>query len=406
MEKMPKPVVNNGRTICSNNVNIVHRTDANNGQCVNSVNSIVLNSDIFQQSMLCLMRLVRCLWRHRGINHHSNSHYRICSNNSRYILCIIMVVICIPFNLCLNISPTHTQQVNHHQTSSTNQNLVNQHSATKILQPFSLTLEELLLETRLEDAMNKLIDAWHSVHVNSKQSDNISDSGNKDKLISLTQQTNVGEKHKNSEYDTKPSIAINRSRRWTPKYSNLKVLDNVNNKTKNNYFDEMEMMPSDDARVYQTYPTGAKDNILVNNKQTREEKIVEHLNKEQKLTLNCSRCVEHDKARSLRIENIKFSILNKLGMERPPNVSLSRIPKIPHLKHFLNNVPPQMMNDGHQNPNNDMDPVSRYLSTHHFGPIYDDTDFGGEEFFVNAEKSISFARERKCSTFKKMPNPT
>lgn len=45
--------------------------------------------------------------------------------------------------------------------------------------------------------------------------------------------------------------------------------------------------------------------------------------------VQCSSCLGHDTIRTMSLELIKISILNKLGMERPPDFSDRRIPKVP-----------------------------------------------------------------------------
>lgn len=216
---------------------------------------------------------------------------------------------------------------------------------TSIIPPSLLSIEDLLFETKLEDAMEKLRDAWNSVHADV-----------------------------NSDAKISSSRVQNRSRR------------NI----------DESGMTADDGRVYGN-TTGHQDD------RQHQIKIAKSLN----LVVNCTRCVQHDRARSIRIENIKFSILSKLGMERPPNVSLDMVPKIPRLNQMLSHLSLPMLSDdsGSTDPtttttttmaSNELDPISRYLSTHHFGPINTDTgDDDEEEFFVNAEKSIVFARERK-----------
>lgn len=45
--------------------------------------------------------------------------------------------------------------------------------------------------------------------------------------------------------------------------------------------------------------------------------------------VQCSSCLGHETLRTMSLELIKISILNKLGMERPPDFSDRRIPKVP-----------------------------------------------------------------------------
>lgn len=45
--------------------------------------------------------------------------------------------------------------------------------------------------------------------------------------------------------------------------------------------------------------------------------------------VQCSNCLAHESIRSLSIELIKMSILNKLGMQRPPEFGGRRPPKVP-----------------------------------------------------------------------------
>ena len=104
---------------------------------------------------------------------------------------------------------------------------------------------------------------------------------------------------------------------------------------------------------------------------------------------NCTRCVLHEEAKSRRLETIKVNILNKLGLKSAPNITGKALPRIPPLHHLLDRY--NMLGD---------DPrVSGPQLLHGFVEEQDHTvdrdEEDLEEFFVNAERSISFAQKRK-----------
>jgi hypothetical protein len=137
--------------------------------------------------------------------------------------------------------------------------------------------------------------------------------------------------------------------------------------------------------------------------------IEEFTNDELSQTENCTRCVMHEEAKTRRLETIKVNILNKLGLKVAPNITGKSLPRIPPLHYLLDRY--NMLGDdprvsGPQQHNS-------YLDDHdHTLDKDDEADY--EEFFVNAERSISFAQpppsnlnippEVKCQYFKFSPN--
>ncbi|CAG2161864.1 unnamed protein product, partial [Oppiella nova] len=119
---------------------------------------------------------------------------------------------------------------------------------------------------------------------------------------------------------------------------------------------------------------------------------------------NCTRCVLHEEAKSRRLETIKVNILNKLGLKVAPNITGKSLPRIPPLHHLLDRYNmlgddprvsgPQLLNSFIEDNDHTIDKEEEDL----------------EEFFVNAERSISFAQkppntlnippEVKCQYFK------
>lgn len=102
--------------------------------------------------------------------------------------------------------------------------------------------------------------------------------------------------------------------------------------------------------------------------------------------VQCSSCLAHEGIKSLSIELIKMSILNKLGMDRPPVFSGRQPPKVP------TDLPP--LQDLMRRYNNDVGPMVvmphiRHKS-HHYNASGDDggADFQNEEASYTAATSI------------------
>ncbi|UXI23294.1 hypothetical protein NH340_JMT09237 [Sarcoptes scabiei] len=129
----------------------------------------------------------------------------------------------------------------------------------------------------------------------------------------------------------------------------------------------------------------------------------------------CSKCWNDERTRKLRIESIKMNILNKLNMDRAPNVSLRMLPKIPPVDLMLNHLS-QTMNDDSGLIDHLPRTISKIVGNDYFGPLNqrsthlfksnnfdhhhrskdydpDENDDDEGEFFFNAEKSIVFAQE-------------
>ena len=102
--------------------------------------------------------------------------------------------------------------------------------------------------------------------------------------------------------------------------------------------------------------------------------------------MNCTRCVVHEEARSRRLETIKADILNKLGFKTAPNITSKTLPRIPHLQHLFPGYHAGMQSDYPQllDPNDENSFIDK---------TNQENDF--EEFYVNAQRSISFAELRK-----------
>lgn len=127
--------------------------------------------------------------------------------------------------------------------------------------------------------------------------------------------------------------------------------------------------------------------------------------------VQCSSCLGHEGIKSLSIELIKASILNKLGMERPPEFKGRRPPKVP------TDLPPlqdlmRKYNDGHSShvvvkPHN-----LRHKSHHYDSPggvvpemqsdeaspsaeVVTSSDDEDDDYHVRTHKLIAFAQLRK-----------
>lgn len=111
---------------------------------------------------------------------------------------------------------------------------------------------------------------------------------------------------------------------------------------------------------------------------------------------NCSRCFMQTEARSRRLEEVKLEILHKLGLSQAPNVTIKDLPRIPPLQNLLGD---DMSDDYyHQEENEDEQMVgdmpASNTPTSHQSPLHE-----FEDFYVNTEKSISFAKIREFQPF-------
>ena len=100
-------------------------------------------------------------------------------------------------------------------------------------------------------------------------------------------------------------------------------------------------------------------------------------------------------ARSRRLQEVKLEILHKLGLSQAPNVTIKDLPRIPPLQNLLGDD----ISDDYYNQEDDDDeqmaadmPSSApsYSSAAHHSSV---PEF--EDFYVNTEKSISFAKLRE-----------
>lgn len=103
---------------------------------------------------------------------------------------------------------------------------------------------------------------------------------------------------------------------------------------------------------------------------------------------NCTRCVRHEEAKSRRLENIKVNILNKLGLKAAPNITGKPLPRIPPLHHLLDRY--NMLGDDPRVTGPQL--LSDFMEDQDSTQTRDNEDF--EDFFVSAERSISFAQQR------------
>lgn len=107
-------------------------------------------------------------------------------------------------------------------------------------------------------------------------------------------------------------------------------------------------------------------------------------------TLNCTRCMKHGDARERRLQEIKMDILNKLGLKQAPNVTSKALPRIPPLHHLLDRYG-MVGEESEPGASYDEDSASQMAGDMPFAE--DEEEF--EEFYVNAERSISFSQLRK-----------
>lgn len=117
---------------------------------------------------------------------------------------------------------------------------------------------------------------------------------------------------------------------------------------------------------------------------------------------NCTKCRDKDEARALRIEAIKAGILSKLGFERAPNVSAKSLPKIPPISHFLDRyqISGNIEQNGFKGKHGENEKLfnsyrKRHANPDYFGPLKLEQDSIVDEYFVSAERSIVFAQKGK-----------
>lgn len=118
---------------------------------------------------------------------------------------------------------------------------------------------------------------------------------------------------------------------------------------------------------------------------------------------NCTRCRLKEEARSLRIETIKFNILARLGLDRPPNISRHSLPPIPPLDGDLL-LRQYQMHQGNEARTIKVASANSHQKRHAaggFGPVQQDY-YGAEyadDYYVNPQKSFVFAQSRKLTFF-------
>lgn len=95
--------------------------------------------------------------------------------------------------------------------------------------------------------------------------------------------------------------------------------------------------------------------------------------------LQCSSCLGHDAIRTMSLELIKISILNKLGMERPPDFSDRRIPNVPtDLPPFKDLITAYDYNVGERGGSVVVVPHIRHDKSHHYDASGDGAGGGSE----------------------------
>lgn len=107
---------------------------------------------------------------------------------------------------------------------------------------------------------------------------------------------------------------------------------------------------------------------------------------EQRVDINCTRCQKHGEARERRLAEIKAEILNKLGLKHAPNVTAKAVPMIPPLHHLLDRYGLNEADGSDELQQMAGDSPNGLMHSEH-------SDF--EEFYMNTERSISFAQLRK-----------
>lgn len=146
----------------------------------------------------------------------------------------------------------------------------------------------------------------------------------------------------------------------------------------------------------------------------RPDSIVE---REEGLLLggkNCSRCFLQEEARSRRLEEVKLEILRKLGLSQAPNVTARDLPRIPPLQNLLSDddMDDDEFSSGTSSSREDEDmlsdaPVRTPAGSSFTNPGSHRLQYSSasglseefEDFYVNTEKSISFAKIRESLPF-------
>ncbi|XP_075680454.1 growth/differentiation factor 8-like [Dermatophagoides pteronyssinus] len=260
---------------------------------------------------------------------------------------------------------------------------INISSSSLLMKNRLLLADSLLAEQNLNDAIKKLTIVWDLVHNNDNNNNNnlnFSNNNFNNQFLNLSMISLSLQSSKLQQQEQK-TVSHNRSRRSTLSKQN----------------DDDNQMLSDDSSIYSGLSsteniTTSASTMMKNNKQ--QSKIL-------RLNRNCTTCLNDEQTRQLRIESIKLNILNKLNMERAPNVSIRSLPKIPPINSMLNHLS-QMMNDQSSSPStlNDLNDSPKIMSkildlNDYFGPInHQNDDNQDEQEFISAEKSIVFAQQK------------
>lgn len=253
----------------------------------------------------------------------------------------------------------------------------------------TLLLEELLQEQSLENAIYKLTNAWNRAHGEKEKENNLPSNGlTSDPMISSMQVKMSQLSNEASDRQSGRTVEHTRKRRWA-KPQNAGPSDYSH--TTYNLLRANDMVENNKSRGTLSKETPQQESVQ-GKKSTRAQEMSPPL-----VTANCTRCRHKDEARSLRIETIKFNILNRLGWESPPNVSGKLIPDAPPVQQALEHYSrihgdisrPYRMGNFHQ----------KRFADNHFSPMHHDSNQFADEFFVNVQKSYIFAKPRKFLKF-------
>ena len=158
-------------------------------------------------------------------------------------------------------------------------------------------------------------------------------------------------------------------------------------------------------QLLQAAPADSSQEAISNDDQNLEMVKIPLLDRKRRssptaeTTANCSRCMEHEHARLRRIEEIKSEILSKLSMTNPPPSVNQSLPRLPIIQNLLNqqrgiSLPPARKRPVSDNSFNEETNDDHLMAKDQQFPSSHDID--GEEFYVNAKSSFTFAQARKC----------
>lgn len=376
-----------------------------------TANNTRTNVDIFNgiiQKIYPLGTKINCTKRHC---HRSRKFIKLFSLlNICFLLLLLLLLL---FSMCgivnsqPNVDPFHhrnhsnidedvrTNHSHHHKlpqlpssTTSTfkssSTTIVTTNESSSTLANLTLSLEQLLQEQSLDIAIQKLTNAWNQAHLNTKPYRYLYDNDEpiSSRMISSQQAMLDGKYEEEEEVNKKQQQqqkspqqqddedVIHRHRRWV-----TKPITTTNDSNEEDIHLHEDIIDSSSQLYDSLQTTNGSQHFPL-----QSENIINGTSINQStIVKNCTRCRPKEEARSLRLESIKYSILNKLGMERPPNISRKSLPNIPPIIRLLK-----------QNPS----ATQKRFSDDFFGPLnqHDDADSDENDFYVNTEKSIIFAQ--------------